>query len=181
MKKYLSTIAFLVLTNATFSQTLEIKTNPVGFAFGVTNLGLEYAFPKDPTFSFSIAGWHISEDLKEWSEIEWNAGASIGIRKYVISKSKDKGLYMGIAARYIDRDRNSERYVGSDSNGIPIFIYEIEPKSYCSAGFTLGYKQVFSDKFTIDAVIGVGRILWREDNGSIPAEFISGFNFGYRF
>jgi len=188
MKKSQIALALLISANMAFAQGLEVKTNPVGFAFGVTNLGLEYAFAKDPTFSVCLAGWHISDNLKEWNEIEWNAGASLGFRKYVLSKSDDHGLYMGIAARYIDSDL-SEYNSTYDQNGEPVrdvngdrvLTYRTEPKSYSSAGFTLGYKQVFSDKFTIDALIGIGRILWREDDSNVPAEFIGGFNFGYRF
>jgi hypothetical protein len=54
---------------------------------------------------------------------------------------------------------------------------------YASLGFTIGYKYIYNDKISVDAFIGGGRILWEARDNSYrgPAEFISGFNFGYRF
>ncbi|MGB2275155.1 MAG: hypothetical protein ACPH25_05175, partial [Schleiferiaceae bacterium] len=57
-----------------------------------------------------------------------------------------------------------------------------ERDDYASLGFTLGYKYIYNDKITIDAFFGGGRIVYEQiENSWGPAEFISGFNFGYRF
>jgi hypothetical protein len=93
-----------------------------------------------------------------------DGGLSVGIRKYH-NRYEDKGVFLGVASRYIP------------------MTYRQNSTDILSLGFTVGYKYIYNDKITIDAFIGGGRIVWEEvrDSYWAPAEFISGFNFGYRF
>ena len=98
-----------------------------------------------------------------------DGGLSVGIRKYH-NRYEDKGVFLGLASRYILMTSNTW------NNGKV-------SEDFLSLGFTVGYKYIYNDKITIDAFIGGGRIIFEEVPGSYwaPAEFISGFNFGYRF
>ena len=153
------------------SHTIELKTNPIGFAFGVYNISVEKPILNQPTLTFNTSAWLYSNDLKEWTGTEQNGGFSMGIRKYAGSDvNSDQNLYLGLASRYISRNSynySTRKNVSSD---------------YASLGFTIGYKKVF-DKVSIDVFTGLGRKLYKQNpyTWDIPVDFMGGFNFGYRF
>jgi len=153
------------------SHTIELKTNPIGFAFGVYNISVEKPILNEPTLTFNTSAWVYSNDLKEWTGTDQNGGFSMGVRKYTgLRTNSDQNLYLGLAARYISRDGydwQTNRNVSAD---------------FASLGFTIGYKVVF-EKVSIDVFTGLGRKLYEQNENSwdIPVDFMGGFNFGYRF
>jgi hypothetical protein len=182
MHKVMKTILYFVATVLCHfglsAQNIEFKTNPIGFAFGATNVSLEKPLPNMSNVTLNASAWHYSATLKDWMDIERNFGASVGIRRYLTSEV-DNGLYLGMASRYMDRDVNQYYWDPATNETI---TYEV-PSSYGSLGFTLGYKLMFEKRITIDFFGGAGRILLQESGGvfDAPAEWIGGFNFGYRF
>lgn len=170
---------FLVSTSLTaHAQVVEFKTNPIGFAFGATNVSIEKPLSNMSNVTLNASAWHYSATLKDWMDIDRNFGASVGIRRYLMSEI-DNGLYLGMASRFMDRD--VKQYYWDQVNNETV-VYNI-PSSYGSLGFTLGYKLMFEKHITIDFFGGAGRILVQETDGvfDAPAEWIGGFNFGYRF
>ena len=178
MKKIVFAL-FLALSQYGLSaQNIEFKTNPIGFAFGATNVSIEKPLSNTPNVTLNASAWHYSATLKDWMDIERNFGASVGIRRYLTSET-DNGLYLGMASRYMDRDANQYFWDPVTNETI---TYDV-PSGYGSLGFTLGYKLMFEKRITIDFFGGAGRILVQEKDGifDAPAEWIGGFNFGYRF
>ena len=178
MKTTLYFVATVLCHFGLSAQNIEFKTNPIGFAFGATNVSLEKPLPNMSNVTLNASAWHYSATLKDWMDIERNFGASVGIRRYLTSEV-DNGLYLGMASRYMDRDVNQYYWDPATNETI---TYEV-PSSYGSLGFTLGYKLMFEKRITIDFFGGAGRILLQESGGvfDAPAEWIGGFNFGYRF
>lgn len=179
MKKSILSFALALLTTATFAQEqFELKANPIGWAFGATNLSFETSLPGLDNVTFNASAWHYSKRLKESLDLGRNGGASLGFRRYVMSR-KDEGMFLGAAARYISQEESYYDY--NYNTGNYEYVSGINT-SYASMGATLGYKFVF-DRLTVDSFVGVGRILYQPNQPSwgLPAEFMSGINFGYRF
>jgi hypothetical protein len=105
---------------------------------------------------------------------------SAGVRQY-FNRYEDQGVFLGAATRYISNTAGSSGYWDNMGNWVQT-SGDIND-DYASLGFTIGYKYIYNDKISVDAFIGGGRILWeaRDQSYRGPAEFISGFNFGYRF
>jgi len=178
MKKLWSFIAVFFTAHMAFAQHVEVKTNPIGFAFGATNLSVEVPLATHPNVTLNASWWHYSEELRDWVDTERIGGASVGIRRYLIS-DMDEGLYLGMASRYMNRlvrDYDWDPNTGQST-------YTDTPSDYASLGFTLGYKFRFEERVSIDLFTGAGRILLKQAGGEYyaPAEWIAGFNFGYRF
>jgi len=179
MKTLITSIAIFAAAVTAQAQSFELKTNPIGAAFGAYNLSVEVPLPSNPTVTLNASAWRYSADLKDFFYLDLNGGASIGIRKYVASNSgEDKGLYLGAASRYISRSS----YVGTRNTDGSGWSYQMKDTDYASAGFTLGYKLVF-ERLTIDAFAGIGRKLYKQEipNWDWHVDVMSGLNFGYRF
>lgn len=179
MKKSIFIIAFALFTTVSFAQDkFELKANPIGWAFGATNLSLETSLPNHDNITFNASAWHYSKRLKETFDYGRSGGASVGFRRYVMSR-RDEGMFLGAAARYISQEETYYDY--NYNTGFWELIGE-KNTSYASMGATLGYKFVF-DRLTVDSFVGVGRILYQSNqpNWGLPAEFMGGINFGYRF
>ena len=167
-KTYL--ILFVLITAITAqAQKVELKTNPFGVIMGAYNVTAEFQLQDYPSTTVLASAWYNSPDFKDWMGTDRDGGLSVGIRKYH-NRYEDKGVFLGVASRYIPITSNTW------NNGKV-------SEDFLSLGFTIGYKYIYNDKITIDAFIGGGRIILEEVPGSYwaPAEFISGFNFGYRF
>jgi len=179
MKTLITSIAIFAAAVTAQAQSFELKTNPIGAAFGAYNLSLEVPLTHDPTVTLNASAWHYSADLKDYFYLDINGGASLGIRKYVASPTNsDQGMYIGAASRYISRTGSVATY---NTNGTG-WEYSRKSTDYASVGFTLGYKFVY-ERFTIDAFGGLGRKLYQQNkpNYDLHVDIMSGFNFGYRF
>jgi len=90
-------------------------------------------------------------------------------------------VYLYELQRVTSQALQVHRVIGNMGNWV--VTYGDINDDYASLGFTIGYKYIYNDKISVDAFIGGGRILWEARDNSYrgPAEFISGFNFGYRF
>ncbi|MEY2970481.1 MAG: hypothetical protein RLZZ599_854 [Bacteroidota bacterium] len=160
------------------AQSFEIKSNPIGFAFGATNLSVETPVTADGTTTWNVSAWHYSEELRDWVYTDRKGGLSTGVRKYVNGRG-DEGFFMGMAARYVFAKGTTYEY--NPVTGSYEYGYD-KRKNYGSLGFTVGYKFVFNDKLTIDTFGGIGRILFSDPSSyGSPAELMGGINFGYRF
>ena len=162
-KTYL--ILFVLITAITAqAQKVELKTNPFGVIMGAYNVTAEFQLQDYPSTTVLASAWYNTPDFKDWMYTDRDGGLSVGIRKYH-NRYEDKGVFLGVASRYIP------------------MTYKQNSTDILSLGFTVGYKYIYNEKITIDAFIGGGRIVWEEvrDSYWAPAEFISGFNFGYRF
>ena len=164
MKKIIATL--VLVAAATFNaqaQGVEIKTNPFGMALGAYNVTAELQLENQPSLTILASAWYNTEDFQDWSWTSRDGGLSAGVRQY-FNRYEDQGVFLGLATRYISNTWGEE----SDD--------------YASLGFTAGYKYIYNDKISIDIFMGMGRIVWEQIEDSWePAEFISGFNFGYRF
>lgn len=180
MKKIIATL--VLVAAATFNaqaQGVEIKTNPFGSILGAYNVTAEIQLAELSNTTVLVSAWYNTEDFKDWLYTDKDGGFSAGVRKY-FNRYTDEGIFLGAAARYIPRSISGGYY---DYNTYEWVDTGDRSSDYASLGFTVGYKYVYNDKITIDAFMGGGRILWEQNEGDMwaPAEFISGFNFGYRF
>lgn len=175
MKTFLTAvlIATATLTMQAQNHKIEVKTNPIGFAFGVSNLSAEMPLPANPTVTMNLSAWHVSKNMREWTDVPMIGGASFGVRKYVLA-SDDRGLFLGTATRAVARQDYTYTWNGTEN------VYTYVDDGHISLGFTLGYKLVFN-RITLDAFTGIGRKLITQQEGTFPAEYMGGFNFGYRF
>jgi hypothetical protein len=181
MKKTIAIVALIATAFGTKAQNIEIKTNPFGMAAGAYNITGEYILPDFGNRTLLFSAWYNSQDFQDWFWTERDGGLSIGYRQY-FNPREDKGVFLGLTSRYI---LNSYSYGNGyyDQNGNWVFTdVTTVSDDYLSIGFVGGYKYVYNDKISVEGFLGMGRIAWSEQEDSwAPAEFIGGFNFGYRF
>ena len=178
MKRIIATLALTITAMTAHAQSVELKTNPFGMIFGAYNVTAEFQLENNPSLTVLGSAWYNTPEFKDWVWIERDGGLSAGIRQY-FNRYEDQGVFLGVASRYIF---NTGTVYGSyDQMGNWTYNEYTQSENYASLGFTIGYKYIYNDKITVDAFIGGGRILWEENYDRGPAEFISGFNFGYRF
>ena len=180
MKKIIALFALIVVGTTAKAQNFEIKTNPFGMAAGAYNITGEMVLSEYQNRSVLFSAWYNTEDFQEFTWTDRDGGLSLGYRQY-FDKFEDKGMFLGLTSRYIMNSYYSTGYYDANWNWIP---EEGSNKSddYLSLGFTGGYKFVYNDKITVEAFLGMGRIIYEEiDDSWSAAEFIGGLNFGYRF
>ena len=160
---------------------LEVKANPVGWAFGATNISLEMPLEHHKNITLNASAWHYSDRLIDALDISRKGGASVGVRRYLLNND-DQGVFMGLASRYINSNAYSYYETYDETTGYWDYGYNEVDNSYLSLGFTVGYKLVY-DRITIDTFCGVGRKVYQPNPSrwELPAEFMGGINFGYRF
>jgi hypothetical protein len=169
MKKIFALFALIVVGTTAKAQNFEIKTNPFGMAAGAYNITGEMVLSEYQNRSVLFSAWYNTEDFQEFIWTDRDGGLSLGYRQY-FNKFEDKGVFLGLTSRYI---MNSYYSYQEGSN---------KSDDYLSLGFTGGYKFVYNDKITVEAFLGMGRIIYEEiDDSWYAAEFIGGLNFGYRF
>jgi len=180
MKKTIATLALTVIGFVSQAQTVEIKSNAFGMIFGAYNVTAEFQLENNPSVTVLGSAWYNSEEFKDWMYVNRDGGLSAGVRQY-FNRHEDQGVFIGAATRYISSTAGSSGYWDNMGNWV-VTNGDIND-DYASLGFTIGYKYIYNDKISVDAFIGGGRILWEARDNSYrgPAEFISGFNFGYRF
>ncbi len=180
MKKSITTLALILIGFASQAQTVELKSNAFGMIFGAYNVTAEFQLENNPSLTVLGSAWYNTEEFKDWMYIDRDGGLSAGVRQY-FNRYEDQGFFLGAATRYIANTAGGSWIYDNIGNWIetPGDIND----DYASLGFTMGYKYIYNDKISVDAFIGGGRILWEARDNSYrgPAEFISGFNFGYRF
>lgn len=181
MKKIIALFIIALISNTAKAQTVEIKSNAFGMILGAYNITAEFQLDQNPSITILASAWYNTEDFKDWTWSDRDGGLSLGARQY-FNRYEDQGVFIGLATRYIP---NSYTYTNGywDQNGSWVQTESLtEHDDYASLGFTIGYKYIYNDKITIDAFFGGGRIIYEQvENSWGPAEFISGFNFGYRF
>ena len=181
MNKIVAFFTIALFSTTAKAQNVEIKSNAFGMIFGAYNVTAEFRLEQNPSITVLASAWYNTEDFKEWAWSDRDGGLSLGARQY-FNRFEDQGVFIGLASRYIP---NSYTYTQGywDQNGNWVQTESVtERDDYASLGFTLGYKYIYNDKITIDAFFGGGRIVYEQiENSWGPAEFISGFNFGYRF
>lgn len=180
MKKSIATLALTLFGFASQAQTVELKSNAFGMIFGAYNVTAEFQLANNPSLTVLGSAWYNTEEFKDWMYIDRDGGLSAGVRQY-FNRYEDQGFFLGAATRYISNTAGGSWSYDNMGNWIetPGGMND----DYASLGFTIGYKYIYNDKISVDAFIGGGRILWEARDNSYrgPAEFISGFNFGYRF
>jgi hypothetical protein len=181
MKKTIAIVVLIATAFGTKAQNIEIKTNPFGMAAGAYNITGEYVLPGLGNSTLLASAWFNTEDFQDWFYTDRDGGFSVGYRQY-FNRHEDKGVFLGLTSRYI---LNSYSYGNGyyDQNGYWVNTSTTTfSDDYLSIGFVGGYKYVYNDKISVEAFLGMGRIGWSEIEDSwAPAEFIGGFNFGYRF
>ena len=181
MKKTIAIAVLIATAFGTKAQNIEIKTNPFGMAAGAYNITGEYALAGLGNSTLLASAWFNTQDFQDWFWTDRDGGFSVGYRQY-FNPREDKGVFLGLTSRYI---LNSYSYSNGyyDQNGYWVSTGGATVSDdYLSIGFVGGYKYVYNDKISVEAFLGMGRIGWSEIEDSwAPAEFISGFNFGYRF
>jgi hypothetical protein len=177
MKKIIATLDLAITAMTAQAQSVELKTNAFGMIFGAYNATAEFQLDNNPSLTVLGSAWYNTPEFKDWTWTERDGGLSAGVRQY-FNRYEDQGMFLGLASRYIFGTDGSSGYYDADWNWISTGSISDD---YLSLGFTIGYKYIYNDKITVDAFIGGGRILWEEEDWRGPAEFISGFNFGYRF
>jgi hypothetical protein len=167
MNKIVTFFTIALFFSTAKAQNVEVKTNAFGMIFGAYNVTAEFQLEQNPSITVLASVWYNTEDFKDWTWTDRDGGLSLGARQY-FNRFEDQGVFIGLASRYIPNSYTAPLIVRRDD--------------YASLGFTLGYKYIYNDKITIDAFFGGGRIVYEHiENSWGPAEFISGFNFGYRF
>ena len=181
MKKTIAIAVLMATAFGTKAQNIEIKTNPFGMAAGAYNITGEYVLPGLGNSTLLASAWFNTQDFQDWFWTDRDGGFSVGYRQY-FNPREDKGVFLGLTSRYI---LNSYSYSNGyyDQNGYWVSTGGATVSDdYLSIGFVGGYKYVYNDKISVEGFLGMGRIVWSEIEDSwAPAEFISGFNFGYRF
>tara|TARA_B110001450_G_scaffold185290_1_gene173330 strand:- start:118 stop:663 length:546 start_codon:yes stop_codon:yes gene_type:complete len=181
MKKTIAIAVLMATAFGTKAQNIEIKTNPFGMVAGAYNITGEYVLPGLGNSTVLASAWFNSQDFQDWFWTDRDGGFSVGYRQY-FNPREDKGVFLGLTSRYI---LNSYSYSNGyyDQNDYWVSTGRATvSEDYLSIGFVGGYKYVYNDKISVEGFLGMGRIGWSEIEDSwAPAEFISGFNFGYRF
>jgi len=178
MKTTIVTLALIATGFGAKAQSIEFKTNPFGMAAGAYNITGEFVLPNFGNRTLLASAWFNTEDFQDWLYIDRDGGLSVGYRQY-FNRNEDKGAFLGLTSRYI---LNTDSYnYDQDGNWISSGGSTVSD-DYLSIGFVGGYKYVYNDKISVEGFLGMGRIAWSEQEDSrAPAEFIGGFNFGYRF
>lgn len=181
MKKTIAIVVLIATAFGTKAQNIEIKTNPFGMAAGAYNITGEYVLPGLGNSTLLASAWFNTQDFQDWFYTDRDGGFSVGYRQY-FNRNEDKGVFLGLTSRYILNTYSSGAgYYDQNGNWIYIPGGDVSD-DYLSIGFVGGYKYVYNDKISVEGFLGMGRIAYSElDNSWAPAEFISGFNFGYRF
>jgi hypothetical protein len=180
MKKIIALFALIVVGTTAKAQNFEIKTNPFGMAAGAYNITGEFVLSEYENRSLLFSAWYNTEDFQEFFWTNRDGGLSLGYRQY-FNEFEDKGMFLGLTSRYIMNSYYSAGYYNGAYNWIPK-EGSMKSDDYLSLGFVGGYKYVYNDKITVEAFLGMGRIIYEEINDSwSPAEFIGGLNFGYKF
>ncbi|MCO4791256.1 MAG: DUF3575 domain-containing protein [Flavobacteriales bacterium] len=181
MKKTIAIIALIATAFVTKAQNIEIKTNPFGMAAGAYNITGEFALPNYGNRTLLVSAWYNTQDFQEWLDTDRDGGFSLGYRQY-FNRHEDNGAFLGLTSRYIINTYYSAGFYDQNYNWINTPGTDVSD-DYLSIGFVGGYKYVYNDKISVEAFLGMGRIAFTENENSswAPAEFIGGFNFGYRF
>jgi hypothetical protein len=181
MKKTIAIAVLIATAFGTKAQNIEIKTNPFGMAAGAYNITGEYALPGLGNSTLLASAWFNTQDFQDWFWTDRDGGFSVGYRQY-FNPREDKGVFLGLTSRYI---LNSYSYSNGyyDQNGYWVSTGGATVSDdYLSIGFVGGYKYVYNDKISVEGFLGMGRIAFEEiQNSWAHAQFIGGFNFGYRF
>jgi hypothetical protein len=180
MKKTIAIAVLMATAFGTKAQNIEIKTNPFGMAAGAYNITGEYVLPGLGNSTVLASAWFNSQDFQDFFWTDRDGGFSVGYRQY-LNRHQDKGVFLGLTSRYILNTYYTNGYYDQNYNWINTPGTNVSD-DYLSLGFVGGYKYVYNDKITVEAFLGMGRIAFEEiQNSWAPAEFIGGFNFGYRF
>ena len=180
MKKTIATLALIATVFGAKAQNVEIKTNPFGMAAGAYNITGEYVLPGLGNSTLLASAWYNTQDFQDWLYTDRDGGFSLGYRQY-FNRREDNGAFLGLTSRYIVNTYYSSGYYDQNYNWINTPGTDVSD-DYLSIGFVGGYKYVYNDKIAVEAFLGMGRIAFEEiQNSWAPAEFIGGFNFGYRF
>lgn len=146
MKKHIFLIlTCLVISGTTFAQRNVVKINPLGLAFGSTELGYEGVTSNNLTYEISIAYVSDKQDLNGVKDVKSSGIGVEGKLKFYLLKSKEapRGLY---AAPVITFD-----YLNPKPKG------DQERFTVLKGGALLGYQWVFggSDSgFALDVNLG---------------------------
>ena len=180
MKKTIAIVALIATVFGAKAQNVEIKTNPFGMAAGAYNITGEFAIPNYGNRTLLVSAWYNTQDFQDWLYTDRDGGFSLGYRQY-FNRREDNGAFLGLTSRYIVNTYYSSGYYDQNYNWINTPGTDVSD-DYLSIGFVGGYKYVYNDKIAVEAFLGMGRIAFEEiQNSWAPAEFIGGFNFGYRF
>lgn len=129
MKKIVLALFTLFSLNVN-SQSKIIKANPLGLAFGVANIGLEYAERTNQSSTYSLL-YYSKSDI---------AGFGIGIEKrfYFQTGESLKGFHAGPNVGYLNLSNR-------DNETLNVF----------SAGLEIGHQWFLSEHFVLDLFSGV--------------------------
>ncbi len=164
MKKIIALFALIVLGTTAKAQNFEIKTNPFGMAAGAYNITGEMVLSEYQNRSVLFSAWYNTEDFQEFTWTDRDGGLSLGYRQY-FNKFEDKGVFLGLTTRYIMNSYYSTGYYDANWNWIPQEGSNTSD-DYLSLGFVGGYKFVYNDKITVEAFLGMGRIIYEEIDDS---------------
>ena len=155
IKGILLLIISVNLGYSSHAQDNIIKVNPLGFAFGVSNLGIEFARKKNQ--STTVAALYYSK-----SNIK---GFGIGLEQRFYFRSADqslKGFHVGPSVGYLQLKEN----------------YHDEAYDVFSIGGEFGHQWFMSKHFTADLFSGLGFLVGSETNTE-KLSFGIGLSIGY--
>jgi hypothetical protein len=120
---------FTFFSISIFAQSKIIKANPLGLAFGIANIGIEFSERKNQSTTFS-ALYYSKSDV---------AGFGVGLEKknYFQTNESLKGFHTGPSVGYLN--------LSNDSN---------ESLRVFSVGVEIGHQWFLSKNFTVDLFSG---------------------------
>jgi hypothetical protein len=154
MKKILFLAVFLLTFNISNAQTKAIKANPIGLAFGIANVGFEFATAESQ--SATIAGVYFDVlDIK---------GAGLGAEyRFYFDGEAIEGWHAGPSIGFLSL---------SDDYDVSASVFTI--------GGEIGHQWILGSNFALDVFAGYGYILGGDDlNGLESSSTSFGVSIGY--
>jgi hypothetical protein len=154
MKKLLLTLTFAVFTFTLSAQEQAIKVNPIGLAFGVANIGYEFAVNEANTLTFS--GLYYDRDNIE--------GFGVGAEyRFYFDKNALRGWHAGPSIGYLSLEDDF-----NNSAGI------------VAIGGEIGHQWILSEHFLVDTFAGLGVFTGESDAIDVNGVSLSlGVSIGY--
>ena len=152
MKRILFLVLLLVATTGVYGQKFAVKSNLLYDATATINLGVEVGLAKKWSLDLSgnYNGWKFGDEarMKHWL-VQPEA-------RYWLCE-KFNGHFFGLHAHYADYNVGGLKFLSKNMEN-----HRYQGNLY-GAGLSYGYQWLLSDRWSMEAVLGIGCLLYTSD------------------
>lgn len=152
MKKVLFLLLLLAATSGVYGQKVALKSNLLYDLTGTINLGVEVGLSKKWTLDVSgnYNGWMMGDEAR------WKHWMVQPEARYWLCE-KFNGHFFGVHAHYADYNVGGISFLGDNlkNNRFQGHLY--------GAGLTYGYQWVLSNRWSLEAALGLGWAHMKDD------------------